>query len=219
MNAVTKTLVISGFYEFGEYVENSTRLLMEKVRNKVIADFKVVRTLSFEATIPDYCRGAVVLEEAARVNASGIICFGMASAVRGFRIETKARNRIDNPKYCPTESGQPVEAEAPIDHVINIDLKPWLLHRVEERMKQIGVPIELSKDAGGFCCNHLMYQILRMQHQLKDRIIPFLFIHIPCCEKSIRNPEEFLASGKVLLPIEKVVEGLGIVLEVAEGIG
>lgn len=75
-----------------------------------------------------------------------------------------------------------------------------------ERLNEDGVPASISLSAGTFVCNHIFYA---MQHYCLDREIKSGFIHLPLMES---QASEF--PGMPTMPIEKMVRGIGLVLDV-----
>lgn len=207
-----RTIAFSGFYPFGDYQANSTQLTLDLLRWKTVAGFKVERTLLFEANIPDWLRGGMLLYEAQKIGADRIISLGMSSEKKGFCIETVARNRIHNLKYCPEHCEKAVDPQRPLDEELHVDLSPWNISAFQKRMAEENIPVEFSTESGGFCCNHLMFQVLNLLRSETEKI-PFLFIHVPCCEEAVVERDKFLSSGKIFLSEERIVRGLAMLLE------
>ena len=182
----------------------------------MIAGFKV-HSIVFECSIPSDDRGRILFDLAETKNASGIIALGMASDKRGLCVESVTRNIINNPKYCPDLEGKPVDSGFAYGEELALDLTPWNIDLFVEECCRKNVPVEkLSQDAGGFCCNHLMFQVEAFQRTrgLHQRI-PFVYVHIPCSAQAIVDSRAHSRSGKVLLPTYKVVKGLKILLELS----
>lgn len=209
-----KTIILSAFGRFGDYAANSTEIVAEQLHERMIAGFKV-HSIVFECSIPSDDRGRILLDLAETNKASGIIALGMASDKRGLCVESRARNVISNPKYCPDLEGKPVDPGFACEEELTLDLAPWNIGSFLLECGLQSVPVEkLSQDAGGFCCNHLMFQIeafqrTREQHQR----IPFVFVHIPCSTQAIVDSRAHNRSGKVLLSTHEVIKGLQILLE------
>ncbi len=210
-----KTIVLSGFKSFGDYVANSSELIVRRLNLTTLASFRV-RTILFDANIPETDRGEEIFRFAQSMNASGIISLGMASEKWGLCVECVAVNRVYNTKYVPAEmNGKPINKCKAYGDKVTINLAPWNLQKFLEVCVVEDVPImRLSHDAGGFCCNHLMYQLHQAQLTSKSqKKIRAIFLHIPCSLETISNLDYFIKSGKVTMDIDEVIRGLALLLE------
>jgi pyrrolidone-carboxylate peptidase len=209
-----KNIILSAFSRYGDYPANSSELVAESLQGTVPAGY-LVHTEIFPATIPDgENRGASLLNAAASLNASGIVCLGMASKKRSLCIETIARN-ITYGKYCPPELEEnPINSDNPLGEQLPIDLYSWQIKKYRNICQRARISVRFSCDAGGFCCNHLMYQMedLRLRNE-SFRSIPWIFMHIPCSPEAVPpSVEAFTAAGKVTMSVNDMVRGVEILL-------
>ena len=139
----------------------------------------------------------------------------MASEKTGLCLETATHNKIQS-KYCSEEmNGTPINADLRYGAQITLDTVPWNVATfISECRRQNVSMMPPSTDAGGFCCNHLMFQLAMLQRSGHFRI-PFVFLHVPCSPEAVTDQETNRASGKILMPIAEVVKGIGILLESA----
>jgi len=139
----------------------------------------------------------------------------MASGKRGLCIETRTINAIKNEKYCPESSGQPIDSRFAHKQVLDLDLRQWHIDDLLiGREKTEWPPIKVSTNPGGFCCNHLIWQLRAAQ--LEDVVcasIPFIFIHIPCSPECVGGNMEFKRQRKVTLKVADIIHGLETILE------
>ncbi|MDO8620380.1 MAG: hypothetical protein Q7R64_03475 [bacterium] len=213
-----KTLIVSGFTEYGSHLVNLSERIVRTLHGKTFAGYRMVSSIfTCEIPKPENNRGNAILHEATRQGASGIVSLGMTSLSPGFWFETRARNLLHQPKYYPNEQNVLVDANRPPDEVLHPDLTPWRFDEVKDEIegRRLGM-MEASQDIGGFCCEHLVYEVLAAQLSLKERDrLPFTFLHLPCCPEAPRNPVEFRRSGKILLSEEGAIQGLEILLQKA----
>lgn len=210
-------LVVSGFDRFGPYRENPSEIVCGRLNGRRLLGFEVTSQV-FRCEIADHDRGRQLLGMAAELGARGIVCLGVASEKTGLCVESKARNGIDNQKYClPEQVGTKVDASAEYGATVDVDLAAWNFGPFRDRCIAQGVPVmELSIDAGGFCCNQLLYQLTSARlGGIKDLATPYIFIHVPCSPESVADSATFKAGGKVLMSIDKVIEGVKLLLETA----
>lgn len=181
-----KKILLTGFEKFGAYTENITEIAATTI--KIISDYHVsgmvFPTLIFPKDGEDY--GEKIIARAKEIGANVIISLGIASVVQDIRIETQAINWVENEKYClVSEQRRVIDETLILKKELKVDLNKWLLGNfrdisaLEEMMYlgQADCKVELSSDAGTFCCNALMFRTLRaLQKNKLD--IPFLFLHV-----------------------------------------
>ncbi len=145
--------------------------------------------------------------------------WGMASDKKGLCVESVAQNRLFNPKYLsPSLSNTSIYRREPYQERCGMDLDPWNVPAFQEACQRHNIPVmEVSRDAGGFYCNHLMYQMRRAQlrHKLLAKT-PFIFLHIPCSSEAVRDPTAFAAAGKIMMRVEDIIVGLRLLLKSAK---
>lgn len=210
-----RTVAVSAFGVYGNYPINCSEIIAQRINGTIISGFQI-QTVMFQASIPKKNRGRQLLTLSSSLGAAGIISLGMASEMRGLCIEGTAANKVFNEKYVlPRLNNTPIEKRKPYGEKIEINLEPWNLavFRRACQDKKISL-MELSDDAGGFCCNHLMYQVANHQ-RFRPALagIPFIFIHIPCSPEVIVNPDAFSKTGKVTMKMDDVVSGLELLLK------
>lgn len=203
-----KTIIVSGFRRFGAYRCNPTETLVEYLAGETLAGYRVITAL-FDATIPTDDRGANLLFTAYQFDACAIISLGVDSQKRGLCIEREAKNLVLNAKYCPPElQNTPVDATRPFGEKLELDENPWRLRRFERLCSEESIPVEISHDAGGFCCNHLAYQVCAAQNRGILRTMPFVFVHVPCSPESIPDIGAFVRENKTTMTIPTMEAGL-----------
>ena len=109
--------------------------------------------------------------------------FGVASEAIGFRIETmaeNARNRLaDACGHVPRR--RMISATAP-----ERLLATFPADRIHQRLAALGLPVELSTDAGRYLCNATLFRSLSLSRRAKGARIAG-FIHIP---SALGDPEQ-----------------------------
>ncbi|MDB5259154.1 MAG: pcp [Candidatus Taylorbacteria bacterium] len=212
--SIEPRILVCGFERFGPYPENSTQLLAESIEGKQIGEHKIF-TMIFPPTIPEEDRGMAAFEKARAIDALGIVCLGMGSEKPGLCIETATFNRIDNATYCPPElNGSSIRTDRPRHEGLSLDINRWNIQAFRKKAAQEGITTALSIDPGGYCCNHLMYQMRLAQEFHMNRDTPWIYIHVPCSPECIPKPlGGFKKKGKVFLPIKTLERGLALLLE------
>ena len=210
-----KRIVLSAFGVFGDYLANPAEIAANLLRHSSIAGY-YVEAFVLKANIPfGPDRGMEILRFAETINANGIISLGMASEKTGFCIESVAANLVSNAKYCqPSMNNKSITPNVAKGEKILLDLTPWNTVRFQRDCRGQGIPVmPISRDAGGFCCNHLMWQVRYAQSQGVARKRPFMFMHVPCCTRAVPDKTEFVKAGKVTMEPATLIKGLEILLE------
>jgi pyroglutamyl-peptidase len=208
-----RTIVLSGFRAFGNYPVNPTEVVANQLNGCVLSGF-VVRSMTFQSLIPQNDNGAILMEFARCFHAAAIISIGMASEKKGLCIERVAVNRIYNDKYCAGLNNTPVDGCRGYGEKLEADLSQWNIGSFRHICVSENIPVsEISEDAGGFCCNHLMYQVLAAQTAWQNLYkVPFIFLHVPCCPEAVCDSDSFTKSGKITMTTEKILRGLELLV-------
>ncbi len=207
--------ILTGFFQFGKYSVNPTEVLLNGLKDQVMSGHliycQIFPTKIFE--IPLFFAGETIALLVNDFKAKVIISFGLASEARGLRIESCAVNWVENDKYCtPQENRRPVDRLSDKKEVLKIDLAKWDIAKMFAGFRKYGIPFEptVSTDAGGFCCNALIYRVLQ-RLRLNRISIPYIFIHLPCTPASILSISDF-DKNKVLITEEQLAKAVEIIL-------
>jgi pyrrolidone-carboxylate peptidase len=203
------TVLLTGFGTFGDYKANSTELVARKSEGSMLADWRV-HTHIFETVVPKHDRALELYTLARRLGATRIVSLGMASQKRSFCLETLARNWVDCSKYCSTqENGKPIDESQSYGVSLSIDYRFWDLQAFQYKCLVLRLPsFEYSSNPGGFCCNHLLWQLRAREIVEKENSIPFLFLHVPCTPECVADEVEFKQAGKICWTVTEIVSGL-----------
>ncbi len=197
-----KTAILTGFHAFGRYAVNPTEILARNLEGKILAGHQI-HSLVFStgvhssATSSDY--GEEIVAKALLVHASVILSLGIASEAKGVRIETKCVNWVENDTYCTVfENRRPVFSDCSPREKKSMPLQAWDLTELSRKFLAVGIPFEISEDAGSYCCNALMVRVLRALEDFSLHL-PFLFAHVSCTEAAIAKIPDFDRKNKVIL--------------------
>lgn len=210
-----KIVFLTGFTVFGDYAENPTEKLALALRGKILAAHRI-ESFIFSPRIfkiPEVYAGELLVDLAYDAKAVVIVSFGLASEVKGLRVESYATNWAENEKYClPDENRRVIDREMKPKAKLHIDLSRWDIGKMFLKFEQAGIPYEsiISRDAGNFCCNALIYRVLTIMKWRKF-FLPFLFIHVPCTKAAITNMPDFDKS-KILVTEEQLLRAVEIIL-------
>ena len=201
-------VIFTGFGRFGDYFFNPTERILRIIGGKIIAGYKI-ETFVFPAEISSRF-AQLVIQEAIMKKAKAIISLGLSSVVNGIRVESSCCNWVDNQKYVhPKNNERTVLCHYSEKEKIKLDQTFYNLKILEGELKNIGIPLEHSQDAGGFCCNALMFSLLKVAQE-EGEIFGFAFFHVPCVRECIKPKH---AKGKLFLTEQQLLAFVEIFLK------
>lgn len=196
-------ILISGFEAFGGREINPTALLVEALENNKIhyPDSLMVNQVLLPVTFESAFD--VLQEKIETFNPDVVISFGMAKR-DSIEIETVAINHInatiaDNSGVMP--KNQLITPDGPPSYLSTLPVQGF-----ETTLKEAGLPVKLSNDAGAFVCNYLFYRLMET-NQESFRLCGF--IHVPLLAEQA-GPDEF---G---LPLEHLYQAVTLILNYLE---
>jgi pyroglutamyl-peptidase len=171
---VTRVLV-TGFEPFGENAVNPTALLAEELGGVVLP--------------VSYARAADSLRRAIdATDPEVVLCFGLAEQRTSISVERFAHN-MDEASTTDNDaspgSGAEIEPGAPLALASGLPVDD-----IVATLRGEGIPAEVSRDAGGFLCNHIFYVLLRTGRRGG-------FIHVPPLDVLPR--EELLRAARMIV--------------------
>jgi pyroglutamyl-peptidase len=172
-------VLVTGFEPFGEYEVNPSALIAEALDG-------VVLPVSFERAV-SALRGAIA-ERAPDL----VVCFGLAADRAAVSIERFAHNldEASTSDNCgKAGSGGPIDPDGPLalGSTLPVDA-------IVAALRADAIPAEVSRDAGGYLCNHVFYSLRRAGANGG-------FVHVPSLETfpldtQIRAAETILAVAR-----------------------
>jgi pyroglutamyl-peptidase len=171
-------VLVTGFEPFGVNEVNPSQLLAEQLGGVVLP--------------VSYARAAAALRAAiddARPDA--VVCFGLADNRTAISIERFAHN-LDEASTTDNDeapgSGKEIEAGAPLALATSLPAD-----EIAAALQAEGFPAEISRDAGGFLCNHVFYVLMRV---LRPGQVGG-FVHVPPFEALAAD--ELLRAGRLIV--------------------
>ena len=212
-----KRAIITGSETFGKYITNPTKWLALSAAGKVIGGYEI-HPLVFPSVVvlPAGIEnpGETIIRKAREIGTDVILSFGMASEVRGFRLERSGWNWIYNEKYLSAvENNRPLEPSQTEKEQLQTDLSRWDMEKMKVLFADAHIPFEsvVSNDAGRYSCNSWIYRtLLVMKRQKID--IPYLFVHTACTREAIGLIPDF-DTKKTLIEKEDMLTALEIILQ------
>ncbi|MGE0701379.1 MAG: pyroglutamyl-peptidase I [Hyphomicrobiaceae bacterium] len=195
-------VLITGFGPFPTVAANATSVLVPRIAE---ACRRAVPGVAFSAFIlPTEWQASLALLDELTVRLRPVVSlhFGVSGRATGFEIETRGRNVCSQsedaagklPDAACVSPGGPefLPATLPAAHIV-------------ERLRRRGLPAQVSRDAGGYLCNALLYRSLEIARAFGAPARSG-FVHLPASLVNERRPALEPRSG-MALSWDDVVEG------------
>ena len=116
-----------------------------------------------------------------------VVHFGVSGRATGFEIETRGRNRC-NPSQDAAGLLPPLDRLSPIGP--EFLPSPLPAAHIVARLRRQGIPAMVSRDAGGYLCNALLYRGLDATRRAPEAPAQTRvgFVHLPSSLVNERNP-------------------------------
>lgn len=200
-------ILLTGFGPFPRVPVNATTLLVPRIAERAARAFPGVHIVA-EILPTEWAAGperAMQLYEAHRPQLA--IHFGVSHRAHGFAIEARGRNRCS---VMPDAAG--VLPAAPCLTAEGPEYLPTGLPAtlIVERLRRRGIPAQLSRDAGAYLCNALMYRALQLS---RSRSCPQRcgFVHLPASLVDPRCPTRGPLASSPLTWEQAIDGGLEII--------
>ena len=195
-------ILITGFGPFPGVPENATTRLVPELQERAkraIPGHRVVAEI-----LPTEWRAAPLRVEAlvGRHKPVATVHFGVSSRAEGFVIETRGHNTAED---LADACGERPASECIIDDGPKVLASTFPARLILARLRRRGLPAALSRDAGRYLCNAVLYRALALGH---GGASPHSsgFIHLPD-GLAPRGPGSRLSAKGLDLTWEDAVEG------------
>ena len=192
-------VLLTGFQPFGNYKENSSWAVAEKV---AACGFEGVSVALLPVT---FAGVACALRRAVEVHRpDAILMLGQSVAIDYIKLERIAINMMDsvsadNDGYLPDE--EPILPGGEAALFTNTNIKE-LRRAVEEQ----GLPAKVSNSAGLYVCNRLYYEALQLCKEKTG--MRALFVHLPLYDGQPSAPD-----GKPTMPLDDMAQAVKIIIQ------
>jgi pyroglutamyl-peptidase len=173
LSSAARTILVTGFEPFGGETVNASWEAARKLESWRHGDYAAVTRLlpcAYDASVKELVRAIETLRPDA------LLMTGQAARRAVVCVERFARNLDDAPapdndgalrRALRISRGAPDRLEAAAQ-----------VTTIARAIKEAGIPARVSRNAGGFVCNHLYFGAL--QHLSDKRsAIPAVFVHLP----------------------------------------
>ncbi|WJY26896.1 MULTISPECIES: pyroglutamyl-peptidase I [Sporosarcina] len=196
-----KKLLLTGFEPFLDYPQNPTMQVVEQLDGTTIGDYAICGKI-----LPvDFNRSAgELLAYIAEEKPDAVLSLGLAGGRQKLTPERVALNvkdgEPDNEGHRPVD--EPIEADGPPAYFSTLPTRAMV-----NRLKEAGLPADISNTAGLYLCNNVMYAGLHWA-ALNNPDMPCGFLHIPA------SFELAMQHGKIPgWPLQELVRGITVCIE------
>lgn len=171
-------ILVTGFGPFPGAPRNASSLLAEALATAAVRSLPAYKVHA--AALPTEWEAAPrrLAELVDEHDPVAAVHFGISRRARGFVVEMRARNLAAN--VCDARGAYPpaqcVQADGPdeIGATLPVNL-------IVERLRRLGLPVQLSRDAGDYLCNAILYHSLSevRRRPAASGNLRRGFIHIP----------------------------------------
>lgn len=178
-------VLLTGFGPFPTVAANATSLLVPRIAEAATRAFSGA-SITCHILPTEWGAGLSAVEHLYhRLAPSIALHFGVSGRAMGFEIETRARNlcsqsvdaagRLPPARQLTVRGPEYLPATFPAAHIA-------------ERLRRRGLPAIVSRDAGGYLCNALLYRTLETAMRIPEPPRSSGFIHLPASLVNERNP-------------------------------
>lgn len=167
-------VLITGFEPFGDYIENSSWEVAQRVASCCIEGAEVVA----EQLPVSFARVADTLQTKVEQHAPNlVIMLGQSAVTDRIKLERVALNMMDSRK---ADNDGYIADEEPIDESGVAALFTSLpIKKLRSAIEVKGINVKISNSAGLYICNRTYYEALRL---CKERAMQAIFVHLPLYE-------------------------------------
>lgn len=207
MSTARPIILLTGFGPFPTIPANATGLLVPRLARAAASAFPGARIEAHILPTEWELGPQLACDLYRRLRPAVAVHFGVSSRATGFEIEARGRNAcslaFDAAGLLPP--GDRLNPAGP-------DMLPVTLpaRHIVERLRRRGIPAALSRDAGGYLCNALLYRTLEMARADATGLRSG-FIHVPAALVGARETSHVPAPGCRLTWTHAIDGGLEIV--------
>lgn len=177
-------ILLTGFGPFPTVAANATSFLVPRLAEAASRAF-AGSAIACHILPTEWGPGLAAVEHLYhRLEPEIALHFGVSGRATGFEIETRGRNRcsasLDAAGCLPADpqlsalGPEYLSATFPAAHIV-------------ERLRRRGLPATVSRDAGGYLCNALLYRGLEVARRVPEPPRSG-FVHLPASLVNERNP-------------------------------
>ena len=190
-------VLVTGFEPFGEYSENSSWEVAQRVASCGVEEAEVVA-----AQLPvSFVRVGEVLRSAIELHTPDLlIMLGQSTVTDRIKLERVALNMMDS--AVGDNDGTTPDEEPIYENEDNALFTSLPIKRLRRAIEEQGVSVKISNSAGLYVCNLTYYEALRL---CKERAMQAIFLHLPLFDEQ-QQPQNIKKPTMPLADMAKAVQ-------------
>jgi len=207
--------LVTGFEPFGVLAENPSATIVRELSRRAAVQPDAYPQLRVAILPTEFGKAEQAIRELLQIDVPDVLlALGVAPRAQGVRLERTARNRDD--AAVPDNAGEQRTATPIVPGGPDTLESTLPIQAMQAALEQLGVPVAISDDAGGYVCNHLFYAARQV---IDRRGLPTLcgFVHVPLCTEQVDTDSPGSAVGT--LPRARLVEAVERCIQVIRTLG
>ena len=195
-------VLVTGFEPFGEYSENSSWEVAQRVASCGI-EMGEVEVVAVQLPV-SFARVGEVLRSAIELHTPDlVVMLGQSAVADLIKLERVALNMMDssngdNDGVKPDE--EPIYEGEESALFTSLPIK-----RLRSAINEKGIAVKISNSAGLYVCNRTYYEALRM---CKERAMQAIFVHLPLFDEQ-QQPQNI---KKLTMPLADMVRAIQTII-------
>jgi pyroglutamyl-peptidase len=193
-------LLVTGFEPYGNLAENPSATIVRELSRRAALRPDDYRGLRVAILPTEFVKAEQAIRELLQTDVPDVLlALGVAPRAQGVRLERTARNRDD--AALPDNAGEqrnltPIVPDGPDTFESTLPIEAMRV-----ALEELGVPVAVSDDAGGYVCNHLFYVA---RHIVDSLHLPTRcgFVHVPLCAEQVDADVGALPHAQLVEAIE-----------------
>ena len=215
-------LLVTGFEPFGVLAENPSATIVRELSRRAAVRPDDYPGLSVAILPTEFAKAERTIRDLLQTDVPDVLlALGVAPRAQGLRLERTARNRDD--AALPDNAGEQRQLTPIVPGGPDTFESTLPIQAMRAALEQLGVPVAISDDAGGYVCNHLFYAA---RHVIDSRRLQTRcgFVHVPLCTEQVdtdAQPAHADRKGSAVgtLPRAKLVEAVECCIRVIHSMG
>lgn len=192
-------VLITGFEPFGDYSDNSSWAVAEKVAACDIERVAIEKLPVSFARVGEALRSAIEL-----YTPDLLIMLGQSGVIDKIKLERVALNLMDS--AMSDNDGAKPDEEPIYEGEENALFTSLPIKRLRSAIEVQGIAVKISNSAGLYVCNRTYYEALRL---CKERAMQVIFVHLPLFDGQ-KQPEN---STKPTMPLADMARAIQTIIE------
>ena len=193
-------VLLTGFEAYGNYSENSSWVVAEKVATLGVSGVELV----VEQMPVSFARAGEVLRRAVdKHSPDAILMLGQSAGSDRVKLEGVALNMM-NARSADNDGRRP-QAEQIVPHSPEVLMTTVPIHNIHRAVEERGIAVQISDSCGQYVCNSLYYKALLMCHTKPEMSV--LFVHLPLYRGQLSVNE-----NKPTMPLEEMVGAIQTII-------